>query len=1152
MRIAQLNLLRYGKFTDCPISLPQSGTDFHLIVGPNEAGKSTLRNAILDLFFGIEPRSKYNFLHHHNDMKLSASIQQDGKVLDFQRRKGQKQTLQSPSGDALADNVLSTFLGTIDRPFFDQMFGLDHEKLVKGGDDILSSSNDIGQILFQSAAGIGSLGAVRDALVAEAEGLWAPKRANTREYYIASDELAKAEAALKSATVRTKDWSEARSKVEKITTQLDLAQGEYRELEGQRIRLERIRRVASALAIIRESTESLDLLGDVVLLPSDASKTLADAELEIAKAEQERRFFDGLASGADEKLKEIHLDQSLTGRELDIQALSERRQSVRNHESDIGKRQEEIRRHWENIESCVRQLGWELENESILERRLPSLPIRTAIKGLIARYGVVEQAVAVALEAEAAKTLDLESIDEQIQNLSFVEVSAVLRAELGVARNLGDVKGLLRRLESQVGKAIRELNSTTIELGQWNLGIDTLRHLSLPSTKEIEQLQTLHATAELAPNSLREKLADLQSDIRDLELDIKQYRTAHHPVTLAELTDVRVARDIVWASIKAGEAAVSDVAAEYETKVISADDVSDNRHDKAQEVNALQTKLDSLERSQNQALDFKRHIETASAELVALEKDWEQKAIEMGLPEIPLLTIGTWKVAREKALAAAVAVTEVQLALDEQAKIVDDAKLALHAALVDAGSKLNVDIGWAPLIVEAAQIVDNAAEAKVRKDELQKQRRATQLALTACEPKVKSVRHDLDTWKTSWLENVVNAGLSAEIDVGAADGALSLFAQIAEKLGAIQELRRARIETMQQDLDDFAREAIALTSTVASDLHGQSAAEVAKELSIRMAKAKTERTEFDRLSLESTGHKEKAIEARSRIDSAEAGIRPLMRLANISTNDELRLVIGHSDQHRTITDTLAAAKKSAREGGDGLPFETLVAELESADVVQVPTVLGDINRQREELLSQQNALSAERANAIAEFEKIAGQDEAARAESARQEALARMANAAERYIKVFTAGRLLKWAIDRYRETKQGPMLARAGKIFSSLTLGSFDKLVVDFDSDPLALEGRRVDGTTVGVTGMSDGTRDQLYLALRLAALEIHLEHTQPLPFIADDLFINYDDARSKAGFEALAKLAEKTQVIFLSHHDHLIPAVKSVFGNDVNVVCL
>ena len=43
-------------------------------------------------------------------------------------------------------------------------------------------------------------------------------------------------------------------------------------------------------------------------------------------------------------------------------------------------------------------------------------------------------------------------------------------------------------------------------------------------------------------------------------------------------------------------------------------------------------------------------------------------------------------------------------------------------------------------------------------------------------------------------------------------------------------------------------------------------------------------------------------------------------------------------------------------------------------------------------------------------------------------------------------------------------------------------------------------------------------------------------LPFLADDLFINYDDERAAAGFRVLAELATKTQVLFFTHHEHLI----------------
>ncbi len=67
--------------------------------------------------------------------------------------------------------------------------------------------------------------------------------------------------------------------------------------------------------------------------------------------------------------------------------------------------------------------------------------------------------------------------------------------------------------------------------------------------------------------------------------------------------------------------------------------------------------------------------------------------------------------------------------------------------------------------------------------------------------------------------------------------------------------------------------------------------------------------------------------------------------------------------------------------------------------------------------------------------KIRGQADAADAESQRQEALATMANHTQRYIKIFIAEQLLKWAINRFREEKQGPLLQRASEIFSMLTI---------------------------------------------------------------------------------------------------------------------
>jgi len=70
----------------------------------------------------------------------------------------------------------------------------------------------------------------------------------------------------------------------------------------------------------------------------------------------------------------------------------------------------------------------------------------------------------------------------------------------------------------------------------------------------------------------------------------------------------------------------------------------------------------------------------------------------------------------------------------------------------------------------------------------------------------------------------------------------------------------------------------------------------------------------------------------------------------------------------------------------------------------------------------------------------------------------------------------------------------------------------------------------------MSDGTADQLYLALRLAGIEHYLDGNEPMPFIVDDILIKFDNRRAAAALQALAEISAKTQVIFFTHHRHLV----------------
>ena len=92
----------------------------------------------------------------------------------------------------------------------------------------------------------------------------------------------------------------------------------------------------------------------------------------------------------------------------------------------------------------------------------------------------------------------------------------------------------------------------------------------------------------------------------------------------------------------------------------------------------------------------------------------------------------------------------------------------------------------------------------------------------------------------------------------------------------------------------------------------------------------------------------------------------------------------------------------------------------------------------------------------------------------------------------------------------------------------------------------KRPGGAILSVEAMSEGTRDQLYLALRLAALKLQRERGVDLPVILDDVLIASDDVRAGCIFKALADFSASGQVIVFTHHDHLCDVARRNVDHD------
>jgi uncharacterized protein YhaN len=94
-----------------------------------------------------------------------------------------------------------------------------------------------------------------------------------------------------------------------------------------------------------------------------------------------------------------------------------------------------------------------------------------------------------------------------------------------------------------------------------------------------------------------------------------------------------------------------------------------------------------------------------------------------------------------------------------------------------------------------------------------------------------------------------------------------------------------------------------------------------------------------------------------------------------------------------------------------------------------------------------------------------------------------------------------------------------------------------------LILAKTSADGS-LDVAKLSTGARDQLYLALRLAALEHFVQQDRHLPLILDDLFVHFDDDRTEAGLRVLHGLSEHVQVLLFTHHERVAAQAQEVLA--------
>jgi uncharacterized protein YhaN len=240
--------------------------------------------------------------------------------------------------------------------------------------------------------------------------------------------------------------------------------------------------------------------------------------------------------------------------------------------------------------------------------------------------------------------------------------------------------------------------------------------------------------------------------------------------------------------------------------------------------------------------------------------------------------------------------------------------------------------------------------------------------------------------------------------------------------------------------------------------------------------------------------------------------------------------------------------------GDDRPIAML--EREAADGPDSDTIereLADLQAEVERISHERERAAAEEERLASELRRIENGIDAIDAEERRQAGIAAVTRISEEALLYHAAACLIRHGMERIRDLGEEGLIRRIGEIFRHITDGAYTGVAVDEDARGtpylMAIE---ADGTTTKRVDeeLSEGTRDQLFLALRLVMVEEYAKKGPALPFIADDLLQTFDDyGRTENALAALADLSRHVQVIVLSHHRQLGEIAKGLPTGTVNI---
>jgi len=1154
MRLTRLDLLKYGAIEGRSMLL-RPDAKLHVILGANEAGKSSTLAAVSDLLFGFPSRTPYDFRFKTSELRLAGEVTSHaGARLAFVRRKGTKNTLLDLADKPLDDNALAPFLGQMTREIFASAFGLNAETMRRGAEAIVQARGEVGSSLMAAASGIRGLTRMRRDIEENADKIFTSNKSQSRAFYQARDRYEAAKKAIGDNELRASGWKRLNDALAQNEERLAALTQEGRKRAMERARIERMKRLAPLLRKIETQEQALVEQADLPHTPPGYPARLGEALEGASKAEESRRKAEAERAETQALLEEISVEAALIERAGEIEALVQRIGAAGTAANQLPRVAAEQDAASADLDGKARALGLQLGQS--LEQLQPGdgdlALLRQLIdeeRGLTQRRAAIEQTLVEEREG-------LARLDALSHARAHVSDPAPLREQwraLGVLKAIAEHEqkaSALRREEEALRRDALRLQPPVADLPR-------LAAAPLPSAqtiagfgKRFDEMQTARRDGERA-------MAEVEARIKTLRQSLDALAAGGDVPTPELIAATRAARDAEWAQLRAtlfgesgalGGAALAASVTSFERAGESADRLADAAARDAGRVASFAAQTRDLA-SEEAAL---ARLEAQRAERAALEETLAQEwsALWSPLSVAPLgpRDMGGWRPALDSLLDRHARQEELR----HEAQQAQDRLSALMAPLAGLAQGCGLpDIPGLDAERQAQRVEARLQELGTAWDESRAQagqREDIGLRIAKLDTDLASHATKEADWAQRWRAALPKVGLSVDANTIQAQAALDVWKLTPAALEKRDQLRR-RVEGMRRDLARFEDDARALLAALTPDLASLAPTLGVERLNERLAaarRAEARREEIARRMAACEANMRKAqstlAEARARLDELAATLPPC---------DDLSALQARLARRDDMMGELAALRAQFTEYADGHGEAQVRADLGGFDPDRAQADLAALQQDDERSTRDSNEAYAALKDAkrqIEAWEQGLGSEAASQQ---RVNAEGEMQEAARSWLVLRLAGAMLEDALERHRASRQDPLMERASALFAALTGGAFAGVGQSFgEDDAQTLHGQRANGEEVAIAGLSEGTRDQLYLALRLANVEDYAARAEPTPFIADDLFTSFDDARTAHGLRALADVGSKAQCVLFTHHRHVAEIARATLGAEVDLI--